>query len=256
MVVPDGGISHVGRWRPRVAPHRVRRLLELERVRTRIATDLHDDIGSSLSQIAILSEVVRQRVGGREESVREPLSQITGASSELMDTMSDIVWAIDPRKDHLSDLTQRMRRFSSDVFTARQIAFEFHAPDAARDIELGADVRRQVFLIFKESVNNIVRHSNCTRAAVDVLGQQRAHHLAHHRQRHGFRHRAAMGRPWTVEHAQADAGTWWNAAGRFEQTRRNNRDPAGGRHGATSPEQVMTSPSAALCWLADRCLIP
>jgi ligand-binding sensor domain-containing protein/signal transduction histidine kinase len=146
--------------------HRVRRLLELERVRTRIATDLHDDIGSSLSQIAILSEVVRQRVGGHEESVREPLSQITGASSELMDSMSDIVWAIDPRKDHLSDLTHRMRRFSSDVFTARHIAFEFHAPDAARDIELGADVRRQVFLIFKESVNNIVRHSNCSSAAV------------------------------------------------------------------------------------------
>ncbi len=146
--------------------YRVRRLLDLERVRTRIATDLHDDIGSSLSQIAILSEVVRQRVGGREESVREPLSQITGASSELMETMSDIVWAIDPRKDHLSDLTQRMRRFCSDVFTARHIAFEFHAPDAARDLELGADVRRQVFLIFKESVHNIVRHSSCTRAAV------------------------------------------------------------------------------------------
>ena len=110
---------------------------------------------------------MRQRVGDRGGSVREPLSQITGVSSALMDTMSDIVWAIDPRKDHLSDLTQRMRRFSSDVFTARNIAFEFHAPDAARDIELGADVRRQVFLIFKESVNNTVRHSRCTRAAVE-----------------------------------------------------------------------------------------
>jgi ligand-binding sensor domain-containing protein/signal transduction histidine kinase len=147
--------------------YRVRRLLELERVRMRIATDLHDDIGSSLSQIAILSEVVRQRVGDREEWVSEPLSRITGASAELMDTMSDIVWAIDPRKDHLSDLTQRMRRFASDVFTACNIAFEFHAPGRARDIELGADVRRQVFLIFKESVNNIVRHSRCTRAAVE-----------------------------------------------------------------------------------------
>jgi ligand-binding sensor domain-containing protein/signal transduction histidine kinase len=162
----SAGLLTVGVGAHALHRHRLRRLLELERVRTRIATDLHDDIGSSLSQIAILSEVVRQRVGGHEESVREPLSQITGASSELMDTMSDIVWAIDPRKDHLSDLTQRMRRFSSDIFTARHIAFEFHAPDAARDIELGADVRRQVFLIFKESVNNIVRHSSCTRATV------------------------------------------------------------------------------------------
>jgi signal transduction histidine kinase len=162
----SAGLLTVGVGAHALHRHRLRRLLELERVRTRIATDLHDDIGSGLSQIAILSEVVRQRVGGHEESVREPLSQITGASSELMDTMSDIVWAIDPRKDHLSDLTQRMRRFSSDIFTARHIAFEFHAPDAARDIELGADVRRQVFLIFKESVNNIVRHSSCTSATV------------------------------------------------------------------------------------------
>jgi len=160
------GLLTVGVGAHALHRHRLRRLLELERVRTRIATDLHDDIGSSLSQIAILSEVVRQRVGGHEAAVREPLSLITGASSELMDTMSDIVWAIDPRKDHLSDLTQRMRRFSSDVFTARQITFEFHAPEVTRDIELGADVRRQVFLIFKESVNNVVRHSNCSRAAV------------------------------------------------------------------------------------------
>jgi ligand-binding sensor domain-containing protein len=177
--------------------YRVRRLLELERIRTRIATDLHDDIGSSLSQIAILSEVVRQRVGGHEESVREPLSQITEASSELMDTMSDIVWAIDPRKDHLSDLTQRMRRFSSDVFTARHIAFEFQAPDAVRDVELGADVRRQLFLILKESVNNIVRHSHCTQAAVQfscgkehislrISDNGRGFDTAHRREGHGL----------------------------------------------------------------------
>lgn len=161
LVLLIAGIVH------QVYRYRVRRLLELERVRTRIATDLHDDIGSSLSQIAILSEVVRQRVGRDERFVAEPLSQISGASSELMDTMSDIVWAIDPRKDHLSDLTGRMRRFASDVFTARDIEFNFRAPDASHDMELGADVRRQVFLIFKESVNNVVRHSRCTRADIE-----------------------------------------------------------------------------------------
>src|SRR5262249_28674117 len=78
--------------------------------------------------------------------------------------MSDIFWAINPKKDHLSDLLQRMRRFASDVFTARHIAFQFRAPDQERDLELGANVRREVFLIFKESVNNIVKHSGCTRA--------------------------------------------------------------------------------------------
>jgi signal transduction histidine kinase len=147
--------------------YRVNRLLELERVRTRIATDLHDDIGASLSQIAILSEVVRQKVGRDDEAVTEPLSQITTSSSELMGTMSDIVWAIDPHKDRLTDLTQRMRRFASDVLTARDIDFDFQAPDASRNLNLGADVRRQVFLVCKESINNIVRHSVCSRVNID-----------------------------------------------------------------------------------------
>jgi len=147
--------------------YRVNRLLELERMRTRIATDLHDDIGSSLSQIAILSEVVRQNVG-QASRVNEPLSRITTSSSELMGTMSDIVWAIDPHKDRLADLTQRMRRFASDVLTARSIDFEFQAPDISRKRNLGADVRRQVFLVFKESINNIARHSGCAHVDIDL----------------------------------------------------------------------------------------
>lgn len=147
---------------------REERLIELERVRTRIATDLHDDIGSSLTQIAILSEVTRQRVdSGADEKGSEPLARIISVANELVDTMSDIVWAINPNKDHLSDLLQRMRRFVSDIFTARNIAFRFRASDQEHDIELGANVRREVFLIFKESVNNVVKHSGCTRAEID-----------------------------------------------------------------------------------------
>jgi signal transduction histidine kinase len=141
--------------------------LALERVRTRIATDLHDDIGASLSQIAILSEVVRQRVHAADAHVNEPLAQIASASRELVDTMSDIVWAVNPKRDRLSDLTQRMRRHASDLFTARDIQFTFTAPDAQQDISLGADTRREVFLIFKEGVNNIARHSGCTAAEVE-----------------------------------------------------------------------------------------
>lgn len=145
---------------------RVGRLIELERVRTRIATDLHDDIGSSLSQIALLSEVVRRRVNRDDPPVTESLAQIAGSSRELVDSMSDIVWAIDPHKDHLSDLTQRMRRFASEIFTARDMEFRFQEAEA-EDIKLGADVRRQVFLVFKESINNIVRHSDCRQADIE-----------------------------------------------------------------------------------------
>jgi ligand-binding sensor domain-containing protein/two-component sensor histidine kinase len=151
-----------------VARYRLKRLVELERVRTRIATDLHDDIGSSLSQIAILSEVVSQRVPQDNAPVIEPLSLIAGTSREMVDSMSDIVWAINPQRDHLRDLTQRMRRFASDILSARDIDFRFRAPDAEKDIRLGADLRREVYLIFKECVNNLVKHSGCTEAELEL----------------------------------------------------------------------------------------
>jgi len=148
--------------------YRLARLLELERVRLAIATDLHDDIGSNLSRIAILSEVATQRVDRANSQVREPLSLIAATSRELVDSMSDIVWAINPNKDHIGDLAQRMRRFASDIFTARNIEFHFHAPSAEAYLKVSADVRRQVFLIFKESVSNVVRHSACTEAEIEL----------------------------------------------------------------------------------------
>jgi signal transduction histidine kinase len=127
------------------------RLLELERVRKRIATDLHDDIGSSLTRISLLSEVAQRREGDGQRSGPGSLSTIAGLSRELVDSMSDIVWAINPERDSLGDLTQRMRHFASDVFTARGIEFRFRFPDAAPDVTFGANLRRELFLIFKEA---------------------------------------------------------------------------------------------------------
>jgi ligand-binding sensor domain-containing protein/two-component sensor histidine kinase len=148
--------------------YRVGRLLELERVRTRIATDLHDDIGSSLSQIAILSEVARRQAVRGEAGATNQLSLIARISRESVDAMSDIVWAINPQRDSLGDLTGRMRRFAGDIFPGRDIEFDFRASVPEQDIKLGADVRRQTFLIFKECVNNIVRHSACTEADIEL----------------------------------------------------------------------------------------
>jgi PAS domain S-box-containing protein len=150
---------------------REERLAEMERVRRRIATDLHDDIGSSLTRISLLSEVVQRQIGGVAAPVTEPLSSIARLSRELVDSMSDIVWAINPQKDHLSDLSQRMRRFASDLFTARGITFRLHVPDAEHDIKVGANIRRELFLVFKEAVNNLVRHSACTQADIEFRAE-------------------------------------------------------------------------------------
>lgn len=150
-------------WVQRV---RAARLIEIERVRTRIATDLHDDIGSSLSQIAILSEVAHQRSPGGRSG--EPIERIGELSRELLDSMGDIVWAIQPHKDHLSDLKQRMRRFAADILSARNIEMHWSIHYSGRDVELTAEFRRQVYLIFKESVNNVARHSQATQAHISL----------------------------------------------------------------------------------------
>jgi ligand-binding sensor domain-containing protein/signal transduction histidine kinase len=160
-------VAIVGATIYRLHHYRVTRLLELERIRTRIATDLHDDIGSSLSQIAILSEVANRQVDRTQPQLAEPLTDIAGISRELVDSMSDIVWAIDPERDHLGDLVHRMRRFASDVFSARDIRLEFQSPAGEQDLQMGADLRRQIFLVFKEAVHNVLRHSGATEVRID-----------------------------------------------------------------------------------------
>jgi signal transduction histidine kinase/sugar lactone lactonase YvrE len=148
---------------------RVARAVDLERVRTRIATDLHDDIGSSLSYVALLSEVLKRKASPADTDMGRSLGKIAETSRTLMDAMSDIVWAINPKRDRLQDLVLRMRRFANDVFTAGEIAHSFRAPPHEKQLRLGPDVRREVYLVFKESVNNAVRHSGCSRVEIELL---------------------------------------------------------------------------------------
>ncbi len=146
--------------------YRVEQLLELERMRTRIATDLHDEIGSGLTQIAILSEVIRQDTTGNSSGER--LTRVADLSRELIDAMSEIVWAMNPARDHVGGLVQRMRRFASDVLSGRNVALGFHARESDLNLALRSEIRRQVFLIYKEGVNNIFRHSSCTTVRIEV----------------------------------------------------------------------------------------
>ncbi len=125
-----------------------------------MATDLHDDIGANLTRIALLSEVAQRTHDAA------PLVAIAAVARESVAAMSDIVWAIDPRRESLLDLTRRMRQHASELFTLRGITLRFDAPAGAAAQRLGIDVRRDLLLIFKEAINNAARHSGCT--AVDI----------------------------------------------------------------------------------------
>jgi signal transduction histidine kinase len=146
--------------------YRLARVLEIERVRTRIATDLHDDIGANLTRIAILSEVARQQAPVGDGHADAPLSSIASIARESATSMSDIVWAISPDRDTLQDVVRKMRDFAEEVFEARDIALVLDLPDAAQPVKVGVDIRRDLYLIFKEAVNNAARHSGCTHVSI------------------------------------------------------------------------------------------
>lgn len=145
----------------------LRRRLEVQAIRMRIARDLHDQVGTGLSQIAILSEVAQRSADP------QPLAQIAEVSRELVDSISDIVWAINPARDNLPDLAQRMRRFAADLLTARGIDVKFQAEGLDEADAIGPEARRQIFLIYRESLRNALRHSHCRCVHVRIAKQDR-----------------------------------------------------------------------------------
>ena len=148
--------------------YKVARVLEIERVRTRIATDLHDDVGANLTRIAILSEVARQQPRRDAPELDGPLSSIADIARESVATMSDIVWAITPERDTLREMVRRMRSQAEEVFESRDIRVILDLPDLDQPTRLGVDIRRDLYLVFKEAINNAARHSACSTVAITL----------------------------------------------------------------------------------------
>ncbi|HEV3457528.1 MAG TPA: two-component regulator propeller domain-containing protein [Thermoanaerobaculia bacterium] len=144
------------------------RVVELERVRAGIAADLHDDLSSSLSRISILSELVRRRIADPLGVEATLLDQIGETARELMETIGDIVWAIDARRDDLESLLARIRRFAGDLLEARGVSVLFAAPAGAAGISLRPEAKRELYLVLKEAVHNAARHARARQVRIEV----------------------------------------------------------------------------------------
>jgi signal transduction histidine kinase len=147
--------------------YRVAHLLALERMRTRIATDLHDDLGSSLSRISILSELARRRAEGDPDGARL-VTDIGETAREMMDALSESIWAIDPRRDDLRSLATRIRRFAGDVLESHGMVWSLQAPPDAEDVKLSPVERRQLYLIFKEALHNVAKHAGASTVSMSL----------------------------------------------------------------------------------------
>ncbi|WP_167291264.1 sensor histidine kinase [Hymenobacter busanensis] len=146
---------------------RVSQLLALERVRHNIARDLHDDMGSTLSSISILSQLARNhQQRNNQEQAGILMEQIGDSSRRMLDSMDDIVWAINPAHDSMEAVTARMRSFASDVLEARGIDFLFKVAPEVLEQRLPMRARREFFLLFKEAVNNLAKYSKAEMAII------------------------------------------------------------------------------------------
>ncbi|PAP75852.1 ATP-binding protein [Rubrivirga marina] len=138
------------------------RELEVAHTRLRIAGDLHDDIGASLSSMAVLSDLVR-RNDALPETDRSRLDRLSASARTLVDDLRDIVWAIDPSSDRLRDLAERLRDTASSLLPG--VAWTVEAP-TEDDLPLDMEVRRHLLLVTKEALHNVARHADAATVRV------------------------------------------------------------------------------------------
>ncbi len=143
--------------------YRLAQAIALERTRSRIAMDLHDDIGASLTSISLMTEVAQRVAGTATDEVHNYLARIGETSRELIDALGDIVWSVNPRYDTLQDVIRRLVHFGEEVCETRGIAFETVIAPELQKLTLSLEHRRDLYLLFKEAITNAVRHSGADR---------------------------------------------------------------------------------------------
>jgi signal transduction histidine kinase len=125
----------------------------------------------------MLGELARRSLDGNNPGAADLIDQMASTSREAVSAMGDIVWSIHPHKDKMDDLVQRMRRFASDLLEGQGIAFHLEAPSEGAPQVIPPEVRRDVMLLFKESIHNASRHARCSSVRAEVLFQNGQLHL-------------------------------------------------------------------------------
>ena len=156
--------------------YRIRELLRLQNVRNSIATDLHDDIGSSLTNISILSELSSKNISQPEKAqpFLQRISEEVQASSQAMD---DIIWSVNSRNDSLPETMARMRRYAAELFDNSRVNCHLDLDEKTGNKKLSMEQRRDVYLIYKEALNNIHKHANANNVWIHVIQHQNHLHM-------------------------------------------------------------------------------
>jgi len=143
--------------------------LAVTRLRTKISSDLHDDVGSMLTGLSMQSNVMSYTAEG---PIKEKLKQISEISRNALETMRDTVWAIDARQDNYTSLIDKVRDFAETNIPEDRMTYEVIASGIDRDVSLAPDIRQQLYLIYKEAFANALKHSDGTHVEIQFLKQK------------------------------------------------------------------------------------
>jgi signal transduction histidine kinase/ligand-binding sensor domain-containing protein len=144
--------------------YRITQILRVERLRRKISSDLHDDIGSTLSSINIYSELAK-----KEKNNGPYIETIQQHTQNIIGNLDDLVWSINPKNDTISVLAERMKSFAEPFLTAKNIACNFVEDVHDTTLAISLEQRQHIYLAFKEMVNNVVKHSDCRNCQIQFL---------------------------------------------------------------------------------------
>ena len=146
---------------------RIRQLLQVQQVRNRISSDLHDDIGARLTNIQILSALGEQQLE-KPELAGMYLHRIVNEVQTSGEALDDIVWSINSKNDSGEELAARMRRYAGDIFEGDHILCNMNVNDNMSGIKLTMEKRRDLYLVFKEALNNILKHAQASHVSIEL----------------------------------------------------------------------------------------
>jgi ligand-binding sensor domain-containing protein/signal transduction histidine kinase len=141
----------------------------LEKERTRIARDIHDDVGARLTQMAYLSDLASSEIAEGLPSSGERLKEIVRASRQTVHALDEIVWAVNPQKDSLAHLLEYISQYANSFFRGTNIRCRQDLPASVPDWALPSEYRHHLFLAAKEALNNIQKHSQATEVWIRMV---------------------------------------------------------------------------------------
>jgi signal transduction histidine kinase len=145
-------------------------MLKLQQVRLQIASDLHDDMGSTLTSISYYSELVKMHLKEDNALLKPILDKIGNNARNIVNAMSDIVWIINPKNDNTSDLISRMKYNAAEMLRERNIQYSFKTNDDVEKLKLSMEHRKNLYLIYKEAIHNAVKYAQCSKVEIDFTG--------------------------------------------------------------------------------------